>query len=179
MTLLHRCIFDRGYNGIISGWFPGRYTRPKTGIFSRSQYELSSLQNFVLRHIGGIAPLRSRDCPISTEPLTFTHGEISQKFFRKKIRTLPQVAPHSPAEFAPSRRNPQNPPKLPQNPGLCYLPQKFFQKIFSNFFSKNFEILGRLRQNCAKCYIARNFSQIFFPKIFGIFNLYVTPPVRS
>lgn len=51
--------------GILLGRFPGRYTRPKTGIFSRSQYELSHLQNFVLRHIGGIAPRLSRDCPIS------------------------------------------------------------------------------------------------------------------
>ena len=51
--------------GTISGRFLGPYTRPKTGIFLRSQYELTSLQNFVLRHIGRIALRLSRDCPIS------------------------------------------------------------------------------------------------------------------
>lgn len=84
---------DTPHIGTISGRFPGRYTRPKTGIFSRSQYELYALQNFVLRHIGGIAPRLSRDCPISTGPLTFTHGEISQKIFaifRKSPRTHSQ-----------------------------------------------------------------------------------------
>ena len=156
--------------GIILGWFPGRYTRPKTGIFSRSQYELSSLQNFVLRHIGGIAPRLSRDCPISRHPLTFTHGEISQKFFRKifasrphltrRIRTVPQES----AEPA------KTPEMLP--------PAEIFPKFFSKIFFQNFETLGRMRRKCALTYIARNFSQKFFPKNFGIFNLYVTPPVR-
>lgn len=127
------------YIGIILGWFPGRYTRPKTGIFSRSQYELSHLQNFVLRHIGGIAPRLSRDCPISRRPLTFTHGEISQKFFRnffasrpaltRRIRTVPQ-------ESAEPRKTP-----------VMLHPAEIFPKIFFQIFSQIFETLGRMRQN--------------------------------
>lgn len=49
--LCYSDLSNKRYIGILLGRFPGRYTRPKTGIFSRSQYELSHLQNFVLRHI--------------------------------------------------------------------------------------------------------------------------------
>ena len=167
--------------GTILGRFPGRYTRPKTGIFSRSQYESFALQNFVLRHIGRMALRLSRDCPISRLPLTFTHGEISQKNFRKNFgllllsqifRKSPAPTSQSPAEFAPFRTFSQESAK----PCLCYIPQKFFQKNFSQIFS----ILGRLRRKCGKCYIARNFSQIFFSKKFWNFlQINNTPPVRS
>ena len=122
------------YIGIILGRFPGRYTRPKTGIFSRSQYELSSLQNFVLRHIGGMAPLRSRSCPISRQTLTFTHGEISQKKFRKFFASRP----HSPAGIRKNLLYVQNSAKPP----ICYISQKFFQKFFPNFFPKFFDSSG-------------------------------------
>lgn len=127
-------IRNKRYIGILLGRFPGRYTRPKTGIFSRSQYELSHLQNFVLRHIGGIAPRLFRDCPISRRPLTFTHGEISQKFFAN----FSQVARISAAEFAHFRRTQQNTGYVQNSskPALCYIPQNFFQKFFSNFFPK-------------------------------------------
>ena len=176
MTLLHRCIFDRGYNGIISGWFPGRYTRPKTGIFSWSQYELSRLQNFVLRHIGGIAPLLSRDCPISRETLMFTHGEISQKFFRKFFASHPALT----RRIRTVSQESAEPAKTPAKPLFMLHSAEIFPKNFFQFFSKNFEILGRLRRKCALTYIARNFSQIFFPKIFGIlYKVTSTPPVRS
>lgn len=145
------------HNGIIIGRFPGRYTRPKTGIFPRSQYELSPLQIFVLRHIGSIAPLRSRSCPISRLPLTFTHGEISQKFFRK----FSQVAPHSLPEFAPSRRNPQNPPKPRKTPVYVTSRRNFSKKFFPKKFPKNCT-RGACVENAHFCYITKNFSQIFF-----------------
>ena len=171
MTLL-----NKRYNGIIPGWFPGRYTRPKTGIFSWSQYELSSLQNFVLRHIGGIAPLRSRDCPISRHPLTFTHGEISQKFFAKILASyffakFSQVARISPAEFAPFRRNPQNPPK----PRICYLPQKFFQKIFSKKIPKILRPSGACVENALYVGSREIFRKNFFQIFFGILYKVSTP----
>ena len=173
MTLLHIA-----HIGIILGWFPGRYTRHKTGIFSWSQYELSHLQNFVLRHIGGIAPLHSRGCPISRQTRTFTHGEISKIFFAN----FSQVAPHSSAEFAPSRRNPHNsaePPKSMQNPEKHAKPRyvtsrrnfskNFFPKFFQKFFPKN-STLGSLRQKCA---ISKDASMLhrekFFAKFFSQF----------
>lgn len=173
MTLLHIA-----HIGIILGWFPGRYTRHKTGIFSWSQYELSHLQNFVLRHIGGIAPLHSRGCPISRQTRTFTHGEISKIFFAN----FSQVAPHSSAEFAPSRRNPQNSAeprkacktqKSMQNPDMLHLaeifPKIFFQNFSKNFFPKN-STLGSLRQKCA---ISKDASMLhrekFFAKFFSQF----------
>ena len=145
MTITIRNSVSRRYIGIILGWFPGRYSRLKTGIFSWSQYELSHLKNIVLRHIGSIAPRLSRDCPISRQTRTFTHGEISQKIsqiFRKSPRTHPQNS----HRLSGIRRTTQNPAKcclcpklgLCQKLCLCYLPQKFFQKIFSNFFSKIF-----------------------------------------
>ena len=145
MTLSYpyRDLCYKRHNGIILGRFPGRYTRPKTGIFSWSQYELSSLQNFVLRHIGGIAPLRSRDCPISRLSLTFTHGEISQKIFSQIFRKSPRTHPQNSHRLAGIRRTPQNPPK----PALCYIPQKFFQKIFSKFFPKIFRSSGACVEN--------------------------------
>ena len=62
--LIEKAGLEYRYIGIILGRFLGRYSRPKTGIFSWSQYELSHLQNIVLRHIGSIAPRLSRDCPI-------------------------------------------------------------------------------------------------------------------
>ena len=156
MILLHK-----RYIGILLGRFPGRYTRPKTGIFSRSQYELSHLQNFVLRHIGGIAPRLSRDCPISRRPLTFTHGEISQKFFRKIFASRPHL----------TRRIRTVPQESAESAKTCFMlpPAEIFPKNFFQIFSQNFSTLGRMRRKCAKCYIARNFSQIFFPKFFGIF----------
>ena len=122
----------RPHTGILLGRFPGRYTRPKTGIFSWSQYELSHLQNFVLRHIGGIAPRLSRDCPISRSALTFTHGKISKNFFAK----FSQVSPHrlriSPAEFASFRRT----PLYVQNPRNVTSRRNFSKKFFPNFFPK-------------------------------------------
>ncbi len=129
MTSSHpyRDLCYRPHTGILLGRFPGRYTRPKTGIFSWSQYELSHLQNFVLRHIGGIAPRLSRDCPISRSALTFTHGEIS-KIFSQNFRKSPRTHPQNSHILAGIRRIRQ-PPK-------CYLSQKFFQKIFSKFFPK-------------------------------------------
>lgn len=129
----------RAHIGIILGRFPGRYTRPKTGIFSRSQYELSHLQNFVLRHIGGIAPLRSRDCPISRHPLTFTHGEISQKFFPKKnwpltfsqnFRKSHRTHPQNSHRLAGIRRTPQNPRYVTSRRNFSKI---FFQIFFPKF----------------------------------------------
>lgn len=108
----------------------------------------------------------------------------TEKFPKKFFAKFPQNS-HL---LAGIRRTPQNPLYV-QNasnsakPRLCYIPQKFFQKIFSNFFPKILRprALASIgdASKCAKCYIARNFSQKFFPKIFGIFNLYETPPVRS
>lgn len=160
------------YNGTILGGFPGRYTRHKTGIFLRSQYELTTLQNFVLRHIGRIAPRLSRDCPISRLSLTFTHGEISQNFFfAKNFASHPHRLRKSPQKFAPSRKNPQNPPKprLSLKTRFMLHPAEIFPKnFFQKFFPKKLS-LGALASKCAECYIAKNFSQNFFPKIFGIF----------
>lgn len=124
--------------GILLGRFPGRYTRPKTGIFSRSQYELSHLQNFVLRHIGGIAPRLSRDCPISRRtPHVHARRNFPKNFpknfglFRKSPRTHPQNS-HCLASF---RRTPQNP---------CYVTSRrnFSKKFFFQIFSQIFETLG-------------------------------------
>ena len=162
MTLLHR-----GYIGILLGRFPGRYTRPKTGIFSWSQYELSHLQNFVLRHIGGIAPRLSRDCPISRRPLTFTHGEISQNFFSQNFRKSPRTHPQNSHRLAGIRRTPQNPDYVTS--------RRNFSKFFFQNFSQNFRVHGRMRRKCALCWIARNFSQKFFPKFFGILYKVSTP----
>lgn len=92
------------------------------------------------------------------------------------------------------RTHPQNPPKPRKTGGLCpklrktpdMLPlAEIFPKIFSKFFSQNFLTPRALASigdasKCALCWIARNFSQIFFSKKFwNFFNLYVTPPVRS
>lgn len=181
MTLSYpyRDLCYRPHIGIILGWFPGRYTRPKTGIFSRSQYELSSLQNFVLRHIGRMALRLSRDCPISRLPLTFTHGEISQKIFRK----FSQVAPHSPAEFAPSRRNPHNPAEprktseTPETPEMLHPAEifpNFFSKIFPKFFQKNCT-RGACVENTLNVTSREIFRKFFFPKFFGIFLTCMKP----
>jgi hypothetical protein len=152
------------YIGTISGRFPGRYTRPKTGIFSWSQYELSHLQNFVLRHIGGIAPRLSRDCPISRSALTFTHGEISQKFFAK----FSQVAPHLTRRI---RTFSQESAGIRQNPRNVTSRRNFSKKFFPNFFPKFWDpralaSIGdasiRDASKCALTYIARNFSKNFF-----------------
>jgi len=151
--------------GILLGRFPGRYTRPKTGIFSRSQYELSHLQNFVLRHIGGIATRLSRDCPISRRPLTFTHGEISQKFFpknfglfRKSPRTLPQ--------------NSQNPPKLRKTPFMSKKPRnvtsrrnfskKFFPKFFPRFLRPSGACVKMRKMLDREKFFAKFFSKNFW-----------------
>lgn len=136
--LCYEDISDIAHIGIILGRFPGRYTRPKTGIFSRSQYELSSLQNFVLRHIGRIAPRLSRDCPISREPAHVHARRNFPKIFRKIS-----------AEFAPSRRNPQNSAKrlkLRKTPFMLH-PAEIFPKIFSKIFSQNFETSGACVEN--------------------------------
>lgn len=149
-------IRNKRYIGILLGRFPGRYTRPKTGIFSRSQYELSSLQNFVLRHIGRMAPRLSRDCPISRRTAhVHARRNFPKKFFAifsasrpaltRRIRTVPQES--------------AEPAKTP----IMLHPAEIFQNFFFKFFSQNFETLGRLRRKCAKCWIARNFSQKFFP----------------
>ena len=137
--LCYRDLSNKRYIGILLGRFPGRYTRPKTGIFSWSQYELSHLQNFVLRHIGGIAPRLSRDCPISRLSLTFTHGEISQKIFPKNFglllfsqffASLPRTHPQNSHRSAGIRRTSQNP---------CYVTsRRNFSKFFFQFFSQKF-----------------------------------------
>lgn len=142
------------YIGIILGRFPGRYTRPKTGIFSRSQYELSHLQNFVLRHIGGIAPRLSRDCPISRSALTFTHGEISQNFFA--------IFRKSPASHSAGIRRTRQNSLLCKNSRLCCRQKKFFQKFFSKFFPEN----SRLSYP-AISYIPKKIFQKIFSKKFG------------
>ena len=77
-----------------------------------------------------MAPLRSRSCPISRQTLTFTHGEISQKKFRKFFASRPAL----------TRRNPQKPalcPKLRKTPDMLHLAE-IFPKIFSKFFPKIF-----------------------------------------
>ena len=160
-------LMNKRYNGILLGRFPGRYTRPKTGIFSWSQYELSSLQNFVLRHIGGIAPRLSRDCPISRHPLTFTHGEISQKFFRKFFASRPHLTRRIRTVSQESAE--------PAKTLIMLPPAEIFPKIFFQIFSQNFETLGRLRRKCALTYIARNFCEKFLPKKFGILYKVSTP----
>ena len=175
MTIRNRCIFDKRYIGIILGRFPGRYTRPKTGIFSRSQYELSSLQNFVLRHIGGIAPRLSRDCPISRHPLTFTHGEISQKFFRKifasrphltrRIRTVPQES--------------AEPAKTPEMLPPAEIFPKFFSKFFFQIFSQNFLPSGACVENALFVTSRENFRKNFFQFFWDFIQSINTPPVRS
>lgn len=122
----------------------------------------SHFQNFVLRHIAVYPSRLTRRCPISRR-CPHVHARRSfLKNFSQKFWPLSQVAPHSPAEFAPSRIFPQNPAKTsvmfkarktgfmlpseeifpknffqkiqsPQLP-LSYIPQKFFQKIFSKIF---------------------------------------------
>lgn len=163
------------YIGILLGRFPGRYTRPKTGIFSRSQYELSHLQNFVLRHIGGIAPRLSRDCPISRRtahvharrnfPKNFSQFFASRPALTRRIRTVPQES--------------AEPRKTPAKPLLCYLPQKFFQKIFSKFFSKILRPSGACVK-MRKMLDREKFFANFFSKNFWNFIQSInTPPVRS
>lgn len=116
----------RPHIGIILGMFSGRYTRHKTGIFSGSQYELSHTpKKFVLRPIRHHLPLFSHPCPISRS-LSHVHARRNfPNFFRKIF-----------AEFAPSRRNPQNSANPPLFSKLSFMlplaeifPKNFFQKI--------------------------------------------------
>lgn len=141
--LCYSDLSNKRYIGILLGRFPGRYTRPKTGIFSRSQYELSHLQNFVLRHIGGIAPRLSRDCPISRRTAHVHARRNFPKIFPKNFglfRKSPRTHPQNSHRLASFRRTRQNP---------CYVTSRrnFSKKFFPKFFSQNFETLGRLRQN--------------------------------
>ena len=179
--LCYSDLSNKRYIGILLGRFPGRYTRPKTGIFSWSQYELSHLQNFVLRHIGGIAPLRSRDCPISRLSLTFTHGEISQKIFPKNFGLLlfSQFFASRPALTRRIRTVPQESTEPAKTPVYVTSRRNFSKFFFPNFFPK-FLTPRALASKCAKCYITKNFSQKFFSKKFWNFIQSInTPPVRS
>lgn len=163
-------IRNKRYIGILLGRFPGRYTRPKTGIFSRSQYELSSLQNFVLRHIGRMAPRLSRDCPISRRTAhVHARRNFPKKFFAifsasrpaltRRIRTVPQES--------------AEPAKTP----IMLHPAEIFQNFFSNFFPKILRPSGACVENALNVGSREIFRKNFF-QFFWIFNLYVTPPVR-
>lgn len=148
MTILQLPLILASFSAGFLAAIPG----PKPAISHSPSIKPSHFQNFVLRHIAVYPPRISRDCPISTQPLAFTHREISQIFFSQIFRKS-------------TRTHPQNLGYV-QNSRLCSKLRKplFMLPSEEFFFQKNFPKKIQGLQTAQYLTFQRNFSKNFFQK---------------